>query len=201
MGALACLLFVANGAHAATTVDVQLPDVALIDAHGKPFNPASLVGKVVLVDFIHTSCPSMCVMLTSKLARLAKKLGPEMGSKVAILSVSNDPSNDKPADLLAMARQHGADKSGWVFATGSPDNVSRVLKAFGLSLKRETDGEAEHIMKVFVVAPDGREAVSFWGPVVSDRKLLAEVKRMAARAKALPEPKATRDAEEHASRD
>jgi protein SCO1/2 len=199
LAGLVCTILLVSGGLAATENPIRLPDVTLIDAHGKPFSPASLAGKVVVVDFVHTTCPSMCQMLTGKLAGLAKKLRSEMGSKVVLLSVSNDPVNDQPAQLLAMARHEGADQPGWVFATGSVENVSRVLKAFGLSLRREADGEPEHIVKVFIVSPDGREAHEYLGLVTSDHKMLADIQRMAARVKAPAQASAASGAEVRAS--
>ena len=53
-----------------------LPKTALIDQHGNSFSLDSLKGRPVLVDFIYTSCPGPCLMLTAKLANVALRLDP-----------------------------------------------------------------------------------------------------------------------------
>ncbi len=180
--AVACAVMLAKSELAAAKTATCLPDVALTDAHGKPFTPASLRGKVVLVSFIHSSCPEMCDLVVDKFAQVAKKLGPELGSKVALLSVSNDPQSDHPEQLLAMARKHHADLNGWVFATGSSKAVAELLRCYGLSLKREANGEPEHIAQIFLVDPDGRQVRQYWGVVVRAQKVVADINRLLRRA-------------------
>lgn len=132
-----------------------LPDVPLIDDHGQPFNPASLKGKAILVDFVHVSCPGVCMTLTGKFSAIAKKLGPQLGDSVVLLSLTNDPEHDSPEQLLKMARKRGADLDGWMFVTGKPDDITRMLETFGLKNGREPDGDPAHIPQVFLVGTDG----------------------------------------------
>ncbi|GEM_PF-2477295 len=170
-------------AYAAHSSDC-LPNVNLLDDHGRPFSPASLHGKVVLVSFVHTTCPDMCDLLVDKFAELARKLGPKLGSQVVLLSVSNDPETDKPAEMLEMARKHHADMRGWVFATGSKQAVEEFLRCYGLGIKRDADGEPEHIMQVFLVGPDGREVRQYWGVAEKTQKIVDDINRLLAHRRA-----------------
>ena len=70
----------------------SLPDVQVVDDHGNPVSLGSLKGKVVLLDFIHVGCPGVCSNLVNKFGQVADSLGPELGSKVVLLSVTNDPT-------------------------------------------------------------------------------------------------------------
>jgi protein SCO1/2 len=180
---VACALALAQGELSAAKTATCLPDVSLTDAHGEPFTPASLKGKVVLVSFIHSTCPDMCDLVVDKFAQIAKKLGPELGSQVALLSVTNDPENDRPQQLLEMARKHHADINGWVFATGSPKAVAEVLRCYGLSLKKEANGEPEHIAQVFLVDPQGLKVRQYWGVVVKAQKVVADINRLLQRTR------------------
>jgi cytochrome oxidase Cu insertion factor (SCO1/SenC/PrrC family) len=152
---VACLVLALGSRAASAASPSCLPDVPLVDDHGQPFNPTSLKGKAVLVDFVHVSCPGVCMTLTAKFTEVAKKLGPEVGSNVMLLSITNDPEHDSPAQLLSMARKRGADQNGWLFATGKPDDVTEMLEAFDLKNGREPDGDPAHIPQVFLVGTDG----------------------------------------------
>jgi len=134
-----------------------LPDISLTDQHGQNVSLASLKGKPALVDFIYTSCPGPCLMITNRMAKVAEQLGTQLGTKVTLVSVTVDPEHDGPKQLLYFARQRGAERPGWLFLTGSPAQIDRVLKSFKLARQREPDGSIDHIIDFFLVGPDGRE--------------------------------------------
>jgi protein SCO1/2 len=134
-----------------------LPGVTLTDQHGKPVSLASLKGKPVLVDFIYTSCPGECVVTTNRMAKVAERLGGELGSKVTLVSITIDPEHDGPAQLLYYARHENADRGGWLFLTGTPKQIDSELANFHLVRQRDSDGSIEHITQFFLLGPDGHE--------------------------------------------
>jgi protein SCO1 len=156
-----------------------MPDLPLVDSHGQPFDPASLKGKAILVDFVHTSCPGVCLTLTGKFSDVASKLGPELGSNVVLLSITNDPAHDGPKQLLQMAKKHGADKIGWLFLTGKPQDVDKFLAVFDLKSGLEPDGEPAHIPQVFLVGTDGCRMHDYNGMVMRPDKVTADLRRAA----------------------
>src|ERR1700738_2768830 len=101
-----------------TREPASLPNISVIDDHGRPVSLSSLKGKVVLLDFLHIGCPGVCATLVSKFGEVADSLKPELGSKVVLLSVTNDPEHDRPEQLLALAPRSGGDPVGWLFVTG-----------------------------------------------------------------------------------
>jgi len=132
-----------------------LPHMVLTDQHGKPVDLASLKGHPALVDFFYTRCPGPCQMMTAKMARVADRLGAELGTKVEVVSVSIDPERDGPRDLDNFAKQQGADRRGWIFLTGTPEQTERLLKTYKLERIRYPDGTIEHIIAFFLLGPDG----------------------------------------------
>lgn len=154
----------------------SLPDVRLIDDHGNPVSLGSLRGKVVLLDFIHVGCPGVCSNLVNKFGQVADSLGPELGSRVVLLSVTNDPEHDSPAELLKLARSSQADMSGWLFVTGKPGDVNRVIRAFGLNNERLPDGSPNHITQVFLLGRDLRQVHEFQGMVMNSDAVAAQIK-------------------------
>jgi cytochrome oxidase Cu insertion factor (SCO1/SenC/PrrC family) len=161
--ALICALLLAGCARKASTVNATLPDASVVDDHGRPISLGSLRGKVVLLQFIHIGCPGVCDTLVSKFGQIADGLGPDLGSRVVLLSVSNDPQHDTPPKLLELARSREADLKGWLFVTGESTEVDRVIEAFGLHNERLPDGSPNHITQVFLLGPDLRARRQYAG--------------------------------------
>jgi protein SCO1/2 len=154
----------------------SLPSVQVIDAHGNPVSLQSLKGKVVLLDFIHVGCPGVCSNLVNKFGQVADSLGPELGSRVILLSVTNDPAHDNAGELLKLARGSQADMKGWLFVTGKPDDVDRVIKAFGVNNQRMPDGSPNHITQVFLLGADGRQTHVYQGMVMDSAAVVAQIR-------------------------
>lgn len=145
------------GSYAATNTADCLPDINLVDQYGRATSLASLKGRPVLIDFFYASCPNVCPMLTARFASIANLLGPELGSKVTIVSITLDPEKDHPGDLLRYARTHQADRAGWVFLTGKPGQIDTVLKIFHLKRERDKNGMIAHVAMGFLLGPDGHQ--------------------------------------------
>jgi cytochrome oxidase Cu insertion factor (SCO1/SenC/PrrC family) len=154
----------------------SLPDVQVVDDHGNPVSLGSLKGKVVLLDFIHVGCPGICTDLVNKFGQIADSLGPELGSKVVLLSVTNDPVHDNPAELLKLAKSSQADMKGWLFVTGKQEEIYKVLLAFGITNPRLPDGSPNHISRVFLLDADGRQKHEFQGMVMKSGDVVAQIK-------------------------
>jgi len=173
---LAGYLLSLSACHKAGSPAASLPDVQVVDDHGNPVSLGSLKGKVVLLDFIHVGCPGVCSNLVNKFGQVADSLGPELGSKVILLSVTNDPIHDNPAELLNLARSSQADMKGWLFVTGKPEEVDRVIKAFGLNNDRLPDGSPNHITQVFLLGTDGRQQHEYQGMVMNSAAVAAQIR-------------------------
>ncbi len=111
----------------------EIPDVDLLDQNGKHVRLFSdlIEGRVVAINFIFTTCTTICPALAVQFANLQKRLGDRIGRDVFLVSVSIDPANDTPDRLAAWGRKFGA-KDGWTMVTGKKDHIDAVLKAFGV---------------------------------------------------------------------
>jgi protein SCO1/2 len=154
-----------------------LSDTTLVDQKGDKLSLASLKGKPVLVDFIYTSCPGPCLMETAKLANVALRLGPDLGSKATIVSISVDPEHDSPKQLLAYSREQGADAKGWYFLTGSPADVDRALAGFKILRQKGADGSVGHLVDMILVGPDGKEFREYNGEIVKAQDIVSDIKK------------------------
>ncbi len=141
----------ATGSALPPPVQVTLVDALLLDQDGRPVRFASdVVGdKIVVVDFIFTTCTTICPILSAKLAGLQGRLGDRLGKEVGLVSVSIDPARDSPERLKAHAAKFRA-RPGWTWVTGETEAVNRVLKGLGAY----TASFAEHAPLMLV--GDGR---------------------------------------------
>ncbi len=103
----------------------ELPAVSLVDQHDRAvvFNQLLSGEGAVALQFIFTSCPTICPVLSRSLAELARN------PAVRCVSISIDPIHDRPAQLADYARELGAG-ANWSFLTGDEESVRAVQKAF-----------------------------------------------------------------------
>jgi protein SCO1 len=117
-----------------------LPDFSLIERSGQAVGLSDLAGKVWVADFIYTTCPGPCPVLTSHLSELQKAVGGE--SDVRLVSISTDPDNDTPDALKAYAERFKAGPK-WLFLTGKKDAVySLASDGFKLPIAAAAGGQA-----------------------------------------------------------
>lgn len=116
----------------AETVTLTFPDVALRDADDQPirFTSDALGDDLVVLDFVYTTCTTVCPVVSAILAQVQQKLGARVGDDVQLLSLTVDPVRDTPARLKRYSAQHGSPQ-GWRWLTGQPEAVNSVLKAAG----------------------------------------------------------------------
>lgn len=154
-----------------------LPNVTLLDQNGQSVNLSSLKGDYVLINFIYTQCSGTCPLLTSKMSMVEKKLGPELGKKVRLVSITLDPEHDHPAQLLKYADEHGANSADWIFLTGTPEQIDNYLAIFKIKRTRESDGSIDHVTTSFLLGPDGHQIRQYDGIMVTPSTLADDINR------------------------
>jgi protein SCO1/2 len=134
-----------------------LPSASFVDQHGDTINFASLKGKWILVDFIYTRCPGPCELMTNKLVQAANHLTADLGKNIEFVSITLDPEHDGPKQLLQWARALGAERKGWLFLSGSLQNVEKVMTVFRVRRVVRPGGTINHVIEFFLVGPQGHE--------------------------------------------
>jgi protein SCO1/2 len=108
-----------------------IPDVTLIDHHGRPIALAEAIGTdaPVLVNFIFTSCTTICPVMSAGFSQFQSALGPDR-DVVRLISISIDPDVDTAAALREYAARFGA-RTSWRFLTGTRETIEATQRAFG----------------------------------------------------------------------
>lgn len=126
---------------AAPAVLGRLQPFHLIDQDNQPVTLDSLRGEVLVVNFIFTSCPDVCPLLTAQMAKIQNRMK-GAGPEVKLLSISVDPLTDTPAVLKAYGEKYNASFSRWSFLTGPLDAIERVV-VNGFKVALEQSGKAD----------------------------------------------------------
>ena len=119
----------------ASALEVKIaPTWSLINQDTLPVDSTVLRGKIVLVTFVYTHCPTVCPLLTAQMKQLRDEFEREgaFGARLVFVSVTVDPARDTPARLKEYAAQFGADSSGWLWVTGEPAQMETVWRGFGI---------------------------------------------------------------------
>jgi protein SCO1/2 len=112
----------------------QAPAFVLDGSNGKKLSLHDYLGKVVIVEFGYTHCETVCPVWLDHLAEVYKKLGSAAGG-IQQIYVTVDPKRDTPERL----REHLAIfNPSFLGATGSPDELAAVQKAYGVVAEQVT---------------------------------------------------------------
>ncbi len=111
----------------------RIPEAALVDQDGNPvrFKADLVEGQVVALNFVFTTCTTICPPMAAVFVRLQRELRQRGVGGVRFLSLSIDPATDTPQRLKAWAGRFG-DAPGWTLLTGDKPTVDDLLKQLGV---------------------------------------------------------------------
>lgn len=164
------------GAPAQGATNIKLLDIELVNQNGEAVRFASeaLGDRIVVMDFIYTSCTTTCPVLSQVMARVQDELGDRLTRDVRLLSVSVDPATDTPERLKAYAARLDAGPE-WLWLTGYKPDVDRVLDGLGAY----TPDFREHPGLVLVGDPRSGVWERFYG-FPDPARIVARVEALAA---------------------
>jgi protein SCO1/2 len=118
-----------------------VPAFHLTNQNGQPFGSPQLVGKIWIADFVYTTCPGPCPLISSRMSELQKPLEK---TDVRLISFSVDPDKDTPEVLRRYAERLQAEPGRWDFLTG-PKSAIYKLSHDGFKLAVSDDSDAQGI--------------------------------------------------------
>ena len=127
--------------------DYQLPDVEVVTMAGEKTRLLDEVnpGKPVMVNFVFTTCTTICPIMIATFAQVQSELGAESG-EVRMISFSIDPEYDTPERLREYAGRFNAGPQ-WQFLTGSLANSVAIQRAFDVYRGNKMNHEPTYLMK------------------------------------------------------
>jgi len=121
------------------------PKFELINQDNQKISNATYRGKVFVIEFFFTSCPTICPKMNQSMLAIEKQFfgNPNFG----IASISIDPEKDSPQVLKNHAKLLGATSSNWHFLTGEKAYIFDLAnKGFNLyaGVNEKVNGGFEH---------------------------------------------------------
>lgn len=133
----------------------RIPDTIVYDQDGRrlQFYNDLVKGKTVAINFIFTTCTTICPALAATFRKVQTELGVRAGSEVRLISITVDPLTDVPERLKSFGAKFNAGP-GWTFITGGKPEIDQLLKALGAAVGDKSD----HTPMILI----GNEAAGYW---------------------------------------
>jgi protein SCO1 len=130
----------------------SVPEFQLVNQDGKNFGSADLRGKIWIADFIYSTCPGPCPMISSRMSELQKPLEK---TDVHLVSFTVDPAKDTPQVLRGYAEKLQAEPGRWDFLTGAQSTIYNLSRnGFKLAVGEEK-GVPIHSTRMILVDRHG----------------------------------------------
>ncbi|MDO4879745.1 MAG: SCO family protein [Capnocytophaga sp.] len=121
----------------------KAPSFSFVNQNGQNITNQAFKGKIYVVDFFFTSCPSICPIMSSNMV-MVQNAFPK--NNIGIASFSIDPEQDSPEILKEYAKRYGVTNPNWHFLTGSETDVYKLANdGFNIYAKQGNTPESfEH---------------------------------------------------------
>lgn len=133
----------------------KVPAFELTDQNGKTITDSDYEGKVYVVEFFFSTCPTICPKMNQNMLKLQEAFygKPDFG----IASITINPEHDTPEVLKAHAADLGVKHYNWHFLTGDRDYIFDLAKQFKLyaGTNPNVPGGFEHSGLFALVDKDG----------------------------------------------
>ena len=130
----------------------SVPSFQLTNQDGQPFGSPQLTGKIWIADFVYTTCPGPCPMISTRMSDLQKPLEK---TDVRLVSFSVDPEKDTPQVLRSYAERLQADPGRWDFLTGSKSAIYKLSHdGFKLAVSDGSDAQGIPVHSTRMVLVD-----------------------------------------------
>ena len=135
------------------TVWHNIKPFTLTNQFGKKVSFDDLKGKVIIANFIFTSCPSICPTLTRNMKKLQDAFV-KTDTIVRFISFTVDPVRDNPEKLKAFGDKFLINHDTWWMLTGSKNEIYDIaLNEFKANIAQQdgVDSNFIHTDKFFLV--------------------------------------------------
>lgn len=135
----------------------EVPSFSFMDQNGKSITNADYKGKVYIVEFFFTSCPTICPIMNRNMVKIQDEFygNPNFG----VASFSIDPKKDTPEVLKKYADEFGVTHPNWHLMTGDREEIYALAnKGFNLyvGINPEVEGNFEHSGYFALVDQEGK---------------------------------------------
>jgi len=134
---------------------MKIPDFELVSQDGQLISNEDLLGKVYVVEFFFTNCPTICPVMNQNLKEVEKEVNhPDFG----VISITIDPKRDTPEVLKEHKQKLQIDNPNWHFLTGERDYIYQLCKEFNIYVGKDenTADGLDHSGKIALIDKEGK---------------------------------------------
>jgi protein SCO1/2 len=111
-----------NGKATTDTIWHKVKNIEFTNQLGKKVSLDDLKGKILVIDFFFSRCPSICPGMARSMKRLQNSFV-KNDSIVQFISISVDPEHDSVPQLRKFADRYNANHDTWWFVTGDKKEI------------------------------------------------------------------------------
>jgi protein SCO1/2 len=154
----------------------QVPEFEFTRQDGSEFGLKEMKGRISIVDFIFTSCQTICPPMSANMQKFYQRY--EGTDRIQFVSITVDPERDSLSVLQEYAHNFGVDDDRWVFLWQPVDKVVWLSeKGFMISAR---DLPMGHSSRFVLVDPNGMIRGYYDGVDDESMKILAnDIRKLA----------------------
>ena len=118
--------------------DHTVSDFKLINQNGETITQEAYENKIYVVDFFFSSCPTICPVMTSNMAKIQKEF--LNNDDIMLLSLSVTPEIDSIPRLKSYSKMNGVVDSKWNVTTGDKKHIYELARKSYFAATDEGDG-------------------------------------------------------------
>lgn len=130
----------------------SIPDFSFVNQFADTVSQSDYAGNIYLANFVFTTCPTICPVMTYNMRRVQQKMAQYPNFK--ILSHSVFPEYDTPEVLLQYANKMEADLSNWNFVTGDREAIYSMASSYFVNVMEDSAAEGGFLHSEYFVLVD-----------------------------------------------
>ena len=130
----------------------SIPDFAFVNQFNDTISQSDYEGIIYLANFVFTTCPTICPVMTYNMRRVQQKMAQYPNFK--ILSHTVFPEYDTPEVLLEYANKMEADLSNWNFVTGNREDIYSIANSYFVNVMEDSTAQGGFLHSEYFVLVD-----------------------------------------------
>ncbi len=168
-----------GGKNIADTVYYKVPDFSFLGHRSVTINKKTIEGKVTIVDFFFTTCPTICPVMSRNMKKISQEF---LGTKnMAMLSFSIDAIHDSVPVLNKYASKLNVENENWHFMVCEKKKTFELAKGFMISAAEDKDAPGGVIHSGAFILLDGQQRIRGYYEGTKDEdvaKAIADIKTL-----------------------
>jgi protein SCO1/2 len=160
----------------------KVPAFSFTDQNGKIITNKDYEGKVFVVEFFFTTCPTICPRMNANLIKIQNTF--EEFKNFGVASFTINPDYDTPEILKAYAEKYGVISANWHLMTGDKEAIYKLSnEGFNLYTAEESEvaGGFEHSGNFALIDKNGfirSRKDEFGNPIIYYRGIVSELEKV-----------------------